>query len=607
MDRLKRLDKRVYVILLIVIILLVLLVSLIIKKTYSISDTTSLADVNINENITFSDVKISTTDSVFKYSGYLISNKDISDVSYINIIPEDEAGNTLATLVDYIGVDIIAGVKKEISASTNKVVLTSMHDIRYEIVKNDGSVIKVSETSLASTTTTTTTNTTTIKSECDGKVYEFDYTGDEQTFSPNCNGYYKFEAWGAQGNGSNFSSVGVSLGGKGAYTSGYVYLDSSKAVTVVVGAGGNVASSYSTLSSSLSSSNYNGGGAGAFDTSESANIGEHGFAGGGATDFRIAGSTLNDRVMVAAGGGGGGWSGNGSSDQYYMYGGGAGGALTGIAPGGSSSYIVGTQVSGNAFGVGGSGRFELGGNNNGTGGGGGGFYGGGSGLSFTKPNSSGSGGSSFISGYLGSVAITSSTDTSQKSIDTSIRYIEDGSAGNNVNEYNHIVELQAYDETGNNVALNKKTVGSDMTIPTDGYTNSGTYADLGTGSRSITIDLGAEYNIKKVKLWRYYADSRVYYNTYIKAYNADKTKSIYFHNYSTNGTYIESSSGATFYNCNNGSNDVACSYHYSGLIFTNTNMIAGNTSMPTHDGTGTMTGNSGNGYARITYIGSSLN
>lgn len=65
--------------------------SLIIKKDIFYSDTTSLADVNINENITFSDVKISTTDSVFKYSGYLISNKDISDVNYINIIPEDGA------------------------------------------------------------------------------------------------------------------------------------------------------------------------------------------------------------------------------------------------------------------------------------------------------------------------------------------------------------------------------------------------------------------------------------------------------------------------------------------------------------------------------------
>lgn len=43
--------------------------------------------------------------------------------------------------------------------------------------------------------------------------------------------------------------------------------------------------------------------------------------------------------------------------------------------------------------------------------------------------------------------------------------------------------------------------------------------------------------------------------------------------------------------------------HYSGLIFTNTSMIAGNESMPTHDGNSTMTGNSGNGYAKITYCG----
>ena len=42
--------------------------SLIIKKTYSISDTTSLADVNINENITFSDVS-STATSDYAKSG----------------------------------------------------------------------------------------------------------------------------------------------------------------------------------------------------------------------------------------------------------------------------------------------------------------------------------------------------------------------------------------------------------------------------------------------------------------------------------------------------------------------------------------------------------
>ena len=56
------------------------------------------------------------------------------------------------------------------------------------------------------------------------------------------------------------------------------------------------------------------------------------------------------------------------------------------------------------------------------------------------------------------------------------------------------------------------------------------------------------------------------------------------------------------------------SIHYSGYSFTNTVMIDGNgynwttekgeyTGMPTHDGVSTMTGNSGNGYAKITYLG----
>ena len=41
--------------------------------------------------------------------------------------------------------------------------------------------------------------------------------------------------------------------------------------------------------------------------------------------------------------------------------------------------------------------------------------------------------------------------------------------------------------------------------------------------------------------------------------------------------------------------------HYSGKEFTDTQMIAGNASMPKPDG-GTETGHSGNGYARITLI-----
>jgi len=55
--------------------------------------------------------------------------------------------------------------------------------------------------------------------------------------------------------------------------------------------------------------------------------------------------------------------------------------------------------------------------------------------------------------------------------------------------------------------------------------------------------------------------------------------------------------------CSNGTTDISCSYHYSNKIFTNPDMKAGNEKLPTHDLASTMTGNSGNGYARITLIG----
>ena len=55
--------------------------------------------------------------------------------------------------------------------------------------------------------------------------------------------------------------------------------------------------------------------------------------------------------------------------------------------------------------------------------------------------------------------------------------------------------------------------------------------------------------------------------------------------------------------CSNGTTDNDCSVHYSGTKFTNAVMKAGNESMPTFDGNSTMTGNTDNGYARISYLG----
>ncbi len=48
--------------------------------------------------------------------------------------------------------------------------------------------------------------------------------------------------------------------------------------------------------------------------------------------------------------------------------------------------------------------------------------------------------------------------------------------------------------------------------------------------------------------------------------------------------------------------DLECSKHYSGKVFTETEMKAGNEEMPTHNGDGYMTGNEGNGYAKITFV-----
>lgn len=58
-------------------------------------------------------------------------------------------------------------------------------------------------------------------------------------------------------------------------------------------------------------------------------------------------------------------------------------------------------------------------------------------------------------------------------------------------------------------------------------------------------------------------------------------------------------------NCTDSSatDDILCSFHYSEKIFLKSNMKAGNQAMPTHDGMSTMTGNTGNGYAKITYLG----
>lgn len=128
-----------------------------------------------------------------------------------------------------------------------------------------------------------------------------------------------------------------------------------------------------------------------------------GYGGGGASDIRLAGDTLGDRVIVAGGGGGGAGSrngkylggtggsgggstgangGNGSSGSSYNcggYGGGGGSQTAGGAGGSGGQCVTGSGYPGDdgSFGNGGTGGGGYG--DGGGGGGGGGFYGGGGG------------------------------------------------------------------------------------------------------------------------------------------------------------------------------------------------------------------------------------
>jgi hypothetical protein len=114
--------------------------------------------------------------------------------------------------------------------------------------------------------------------------------------------------------------------------------------------------------------------------------------GGGASDIRLNGTDLTNRIIVAGGGGSGsGWEP-----------GGAGGGLVGNAGGSPACGGGGTQTSGGfaganyGYGIGYAGGFGYGGRDTWSGGGGG-WYGGGSGGGKYCDDGGGGGGSSYIS------------------------------------------------------------------------------------------------------------------------------------------------------------------------------------------------------------------
>jgi hypothetical protein len=222
----------------------------------------------------------------------------------------------------------------------------------------------------------------------------FSYTGSQQTFTvPQGVAEVTVVAYGAQGGNGQKGA-----GGKGGRIQANLAVTPGETLYVYVGGqGGNVSSPMG---------GFNGGGTGG--PNGCGNYG--GGGGGGASDVRVGGAALNNRVVVAGGAGGGGEDGANGNALY----GGAGGGTVGqkgqdsanFGCGSKASGQGGTQSAGGAAGVWACsacnavvGALGQGGNGNtssscggctGGGGGGGGYYGGGGGG-----HGGGGGGSSY--------------------------------------------------------------------------------------------------------------------------------------------------------------------------------------------------------------------
>jgi hypothetical protein len=316
----------------------------------------------------------------------------------------------------------------------------------------------------------TISNISTDKTKCSvyfinlkDKAYSFDYTGSEQTFTIPYDGYYKFEAWGAQGGTYSF------IGANGGYVLGTINLSKESIVHIYVGS-----------QSTGPAGGYNGGGS------------TYTIGGGGATDFRLNSNDLYSRIMVAAGGGA-------SQNVSYSYGsysgyGGVGGGLhggngsigsAGASTCGSGWYTTGgTQVSGgycNTQGTETSGTFGVGAskpNNQTYNGGGGGYYGGGT----MNCGVGGGGGSSYISGYKGCVAISSSTSLTPRNDASGTQCTETSAASDITCSYHY----------SGKVFTNAEMIAGNASMPTHDGTSTMT-GNSGNGYAKITY-LGSSIN-----------------------------------------------------------------------------------------------------------------
>lgn len=232
----------------------------------------------------------------------------------------------------------------------------------------------------------------------------FDTTGDYYLWSAPTTGTYSFQVWGAQGGNAGYDGTVYREGGKGGYAEGSINLVANQSAYIYVGGQG--AGATSAAIGDLQSGGFNGGGNGYNgDTSI-----KRGAGGGGASDIRISGNALSDRVIVAGGGAGaarydgyltnypgvgGGTSGGTGYTAWLSAEGGTNGRGGTQSAGGAGGSNGGTAISG-SLGAGGRGVINT---SFGSCGGGGGFYGGGG----SGVGAAAGGGSGYVGGVTSSI------------------------------------------------------------------------------------------------------------------------------------------------------------------------------------------------------------
>lgn len=233
----------------------------------------------------------------------------------------------------------------------------------------------------------------TVYAQYSNVVWDYDYTGGEQTFTLPYSKYVRYELWGAEGGKTNDSLIGA----YGGYSSGFARFNINTTIFINNGEAGGITPTYT----------YNGGGIPTPNTAQ-----RYGGAGGGATHIATISGLLSelvdnkDKVLVVAGGAGGSTYNN----ESLRVGGSGGGFRGQNGLGLRFRGNGGTQTAGGAnqsispydgrsagFGIGGN--AEIVASTPYVGGGGGAGWYGGSGGGFAgdaQSNGSGGGGSGYI-------------------------------------------------------------------------------------------------------------------------------------------------------------------------------------------------------------------